>query len=64
MTDIAELFARDPHNLTDQDLDLIVQKYRDMRKQFNLGAKPKDPTKPAKQSKGAAILDQIGDIKL
>lgn len=64
MSDIAELFARDPHDLSDADLDLIVQKYREQRKQFNLGAKPKDPAKPAKATKGSALLSQLGDIKL
>lgn len=64
MADIAELFARDPHKLSDQDLHLIVQKYRDMRKQFNLGVKPNNPAKPKTASKGESLLDAIGDIKL
>lgn len=61
MSDISTLFARDPHDLSDQDLDLIVQKYREMRKQFNAGVNPKDPAKP---TKGDSILSQLGDIKL
>ena len=37
MTDIAELFARDPLELSDQDLDAIVARIREQRSQFNLG---------------------------
>lgn len=58
MTDIAELFARDPHNLSDQDLDVIVQRYRQQRAQFNAGVKPVSPKKKP------TVLDEIGDIKL
>lgn len=31
MTDLSELFARDPLELTDQDLDLIIKEMREKR---------------------------------
>lgn len=60
MTDITEIFARDPHNLSDQDLTQIIARYRDARKQFVQTAKPEKVAKKAKPS----LLDNFGDIKL
>ena len=39
MTDIAELFARDPEKLTKDDIRELITKYREARQQFVLGAK-------------------------
>ena len=35
----AELFARDPLQYTQQDLDQLIERYREARKQFALGKK-------------------------
>ncbi len=52
MSDVAELFARDPMDLSEQDLDRIIARFREARNQFNnqaLGSEgkktagPKDP---------------------
>ncbi len=39
MTDIAELFDRDPLSLTTQDLDTIISTLRTQRANYNLGEK-------------------------
>lgn len=67
MTDIAELFARDPMSLTKEDISAIVEEYRKMRGQFNLGNKMAGSTKPKTEKAKAAIdLAEILnlDIKL
>jgi hypothetical protein len=46
MSDIAELFARDPMSLTHDEIEQIVIKLRSMRGQFNLGIKAAGSTKP------------------
>jgi Holliday junction resolvase len=38
-TTMSELFARDPLNLTKEDIDQIIEYYRARRTQFNLGIK-------------------------
>lgn len=49
MSDIAELFSRDPNLHSQQDRDVIILKLRQARAQYNLGAKgagnPKKTTK-------------------
>ena len=67
-TDIAELFARDPLSLSDQDIDRIVSKFREMRGQYNLGNAMAGSTKP-KTVKQKAALDiasklDLGDLGL
>lgn len=37
MTDIGELFSRDPATLTREDIDEIIKVYREARHQFVLG---------------------------
>ena len=37
MTDISELFSRDPSTLTRENIDDIIKVYRDARHQFALG---------------------------
>ncbi len=51
MSDLAELFARDPLTYTRDDLDGIIRHLRDKRQQFLIGDKaaarpPKDASKP------------------
>jgi hypothetical protein len=46
MTDLAELFARDPLNLTDPDIRLIIEEMRKSRHAFNAGNAKAGSTKP------------------
>ena len=39
MTDITELFNRDPEHLTRAEITDLIAKYREARQQFILGAK-------------------------
>jgi hypothetical protein len=68
MTDIYELFARDPLQLTKEDISAIIQKFRESRKAFNLGNKKAGSTKPptAKQKKHMELMDKLKgkDIKI
>lgn len=61
MTDIAELFARDPLDLSDQDIDAIIVKFREQRSQYNMGNAMAGSTKPktAKQKQVADLASQI-----
>ena len=46
MSDIAELFARNPLQLTTTDLEEIVKKFRESRGQFVVGNMKAGSTKP------------------
>lgn len=46
MADVAELFARDPLDLTEDDLTTIVAEMRKSRHAFNLGNVKAGSTKP------------------
>lgn len=46
MTDIAELFARDPLDLSKQDINLIIEEMRKSRHAFNAGNMSAGSTKP------------------
>lgn len=48
MSDIAELFSRDPLKLTKEDIGEIISYYRQKRAQFNLGDKTAGSTKKMK----------------
>jgi hypothetical protein len=65
-TDIAELFARDPLDLTDRNLDTMIGKFREMRGQYFLGNAMAGSTKPKtekqKQALDLASKLDIGDI--
>lgn len=65
MTDIAELFARDPMKLTDADISSIVEEMRKSRHAFNAGNAKAGSTKPKteKQKQVAALADKL-QIKL
>jgi hypothetical protein len=57
VSDIQELFARDPLKLTKDDITEIVEKFRASRHQFNLGNLKAGSTKPPteKQKKIDAV---------
>jgi hypothetical protein len=53
MTDIAELFARDPMDLSkDPDIKEMVAYYREKRNQFQLGDTQAGSTKRMKKASG------------
>lgn len=62
MTDLAELFARDPLTLTKDDISALVTELRSRRSQFTLGAQKagnvKAPT--AKQKASAELATNLG----
>lgn len=62
MTDLSELFARDPLELSRQDINTIVEEMRKRRGQFALGNMKAGSTKPLteKQKTVAAIADKMG----
>lgn len=45
MTDIGELFARDPALLTREDIDEMIKAYREARHQFVMGVTSAGATK-------------------
>ena len=60
MTSLSELFARDPLDLTKDDIQLIVQKLRDSRHRFNAGDKAAGTLTPPKTATGRAAKE-LGD---
>jgi len=60
MSDLSELFARDPVGLSDQDIDKIVARMREAQAQFELGVKaPKTPKATSKKT-----VDLLKDLGL
>lgn len=62
MTDLAELFARDPLTLNREDFSAIVAELRSRRAQFTLGAQKAGSMKPKteKQKATAALTESLG----
>ena len=62
MTDLAEIFARDPLSYTKEgrEVELIVQKLRDSRHRFNSGDKSAGTMTPPKTATGRAAKE-LGD---
>jgi len=65
VTDIATLMARDPLELTKDDIAIIVDQFRASRKAFNLGNVKAGSTKPptAKQKQVNELAAKL-DFKL
>lgn len=65
MTDLTELFARNPLDLTRDDLTEIVKQFRAARHQFNAGNMKAGSTKPKteKQKQVAFLADKL-NIKI
>lgn len=61
MTDLAELFARDPLNLTKEDISSIIEEMRKSRHAFNAGNMKAGSTKPKteKQKTIAALAEKM-----
>jgi hypothetical protein len=62
-TDIAELFARDPLQLSEQDLNAIIGRLREQRAQFNLGNAMAGSMKP-KTAKAKITQDLASKLDL
>lgn len=64
MSDLSELFSRDPLQLTKEDRKPIIERYRQARSQFNLGVKSAGATKKIKGSepKITDLTDILGDL--
>lgn len=65
MTDLTELFARNPLDLTRDDLTEIVTQFRAARHQFNAGNMKAGSTKPKteKQKQVSALANKL-NIKI
>lgn len=59
MSDLSELFARDPQKLTDEDITAIIARMREAQTQFELGAKAPSKAKP-KSEKTLNLLKDLG----
>lgn len=61
MSDISELFTRDPLSLTRDDITIIVAEMRKRRGQFLLGnAKAGAPKQTEKQKNVSALAEKLG----
>ena len=62
MSELSELFDRDPLSLSDQDIAKIITRMREAQAQYELGARapvaPKGPKKAP--SKTAELLKDLG----
>lgn len=63
MSDISELFSRDPLEHTDESIDEIIRALRESRRTFVTGALKTPATKAAKPGKSAKLSIDLG-IKL
>lgn len=63
MTDIATLFARDPLDLTKEDITSIIEEMRKSRHAFNLGNVKAGSTKPP-TAKQKATNDLLGKLDI
>lgn len=61
MSDLAELFARDPLSLTRDDLTKIIEEMRKSRHAYSLGNAKAGSTKPPteKQAQIKSLADQL-----
>ena len=60
MSELSELFDRDPFGFTDQDLDIIIKRMREAQAQYELGVKTPVAAKPKKPTKSQEMLKDLG----
>jgi len=60
MSDLSDLFARDPLSLTTEDISTIVARMREAQAQFELGIKAPVAERKTKRAAGAALLKELG----
>lgn len=64
MTDIQELFSRDPLSLTETDITALIEKLRQSRGQYNLGSMKAGSMKAPKSASGKAAASLTGKLSL
>ena len=64
MTDVTELFSRDPLSLTNEDIDKIIEEMRAKRHLFQSVPATKPKAAPAKTKAQAAALTLDIDLDL
>jgi hypothetical protein len=62
MSDLSELFDRDPQSLSDQDIIKIVTRMREAQAQYELGAKA--PVAPRVKQQSKKTVDLLKDLGL
>jgi len=60
MSDLSELFDRDPLSYTSQDIAKIVARMREAQAQYELGAKAPVAPRPKKSPKTVDLLKDLG----
>lgn len=60
MSDLNELFARDPCHLSEVDIGAIVARMREAQAQFELGVPAQVAPRPKKTTKTEALLKDLG----
>lgn len=60
MSELSELFARDPLSLTTEDIRKIIERMRQSHAQFELGVKAPVAERKKKTAKSAGLLDELG----
>lgn len=64
MSELAELFDRDPLHLSDQDVMKIIARMREARTQFELGVKTAPVAPRQKKEKSSKTMDMLKDLGL
>jgi hypothetical protein len=59
MSELSELFDRDPLQLSEQDIATIVARMREAQSQFELGVKTPKAPKPKAPGKGEKLLGEL-----
>lgn len=60
MSELSELFDRDPLSLSDQDITKIITRMREAQTQYELGGKGKVAERPKKSTKTQDLLKDLG----
>jgi hypothetical protein len=60
MSELSELFARDPLGLTDQDLDIIIARMREAQTKHDLGVSVTPKVTKAPKKATADLLKDLG----
>lgn len=64
MSDLQDLFSRDPLEYSEKDIDQIIEEFRARRKQFNLGNVKAGSAKLTAKQKESAELGAKLNLKL
>lgn len=64
MSELSELFDRDPLGLTDQDITKIVARLREAQAQYELGVRAPVVARPPAAKKSTKTLDLLKELGL